>query len=337
MVSTYDDKFTSAITSEKGSFAARTGGMRGSINSTPYDTVKSVKSVNGNLETMGPLGLGTSIDLTAGALLLKIPESLKKSEPDNSKTGHPGRADNHNLGTPTRSEPRWSNSSQITHTRPVTPATPAPSLPPFSSLPSLPASLPAIPAAVRRRSISSGNASGFHYVRASERLTAAAQEHAKEKEKELSRKASANSSLSNITKAKISAPIPHPPPKIEIVNAFLRNSTSSESFEDSENTSPRRSADTPVSGMLGIDRWSFPSSTGATDAIPRPESDINGKGVDPNSVNPFVKMNLKVGTGVLEGMNEEKEGGRGWSGGSLIDGVEWPDPPNSTVVWPTKH
>lgn len=325
-VSMYD---ASTVTSEKGSFVTRPGRTRGRISVTP---TAAANSASGDVETRGLPGLGISIDPTAGALVLRVPESVKRSELGNSKNGQATRPDNDKLGTPTLSEPRWSSSSQITHTRPISPVSPVSSLPALSTLP---VSLPAIPVAARGRTVSSETASGFHYFRSSERLTATAQENVKDKEKERSRKTSVNSSLSNITKANISAPILHAPPKIEIeiVNAFLRNSPTSESFADEggENTSPRRSADTPISGGLGLDQWSIPSPN-ANDAIARPESDVNGTGVDPHALNPFAGRK-----GALEGMNREKEAGRGWSGGSLIDGVEWPDPPTSTGVWPTKH
>jgi len=272
--------------------------------------------------------------------VLRVPESRKRLESGSSRNGQTTRPDNEKLGTPTLSEPRWSSGSQITHTKLISP---------FSSASSLPAppptvSLPALPVGARSRTVSSETAPGFHYVRSSERLTAAAQENVKDKAKDkgLSRTTSATSSLSNITKAKISAPIPHALPKIEIklVNAFLRNSPHSESFATDEgggDTSPRRSADTAISGGLGIDRWSLAASDATNDATARPESEVNGTGVDPTAVDPFAQMNLRVGKGVLEGMNREKEDGRGWSGGSLIDGVEWPDPPNSTGVLPTNH
>ena len=333
-ISMYD---SSTVRSEKGSSVVRPGGTRGRVSATPS---AAVNSASGDVETRGPPGLGVSIDPPARALVLRVPELVKKSESGIGKNGQAARPDSDKLGTPTLSEPRWSSSSQITHTRPISPVSPAP------SLPALPpgVSLPAIPVAARSRTVSGETtASGFHYLRSSERLIAAAQGNVKDKDRELSRKTSVNSSLSNITKAKISAPILHAPPKIEIalVNAFLRNSPNSESCADDdddggENAAPRGSADTPVSGGLGIDRWSFPSSS-ANDAIARPESDVNGTGVDPNVVNPFGEMNLRVGNGVLEGMNREKDAGRGWSGGSLIDGVEWPDPPTSIGPWPIKH
>lgn len=326
--SMYDDKLTIPGTSEKGGLVARLGRMRGPVSGTPSAAVSSVNSASGGTEPKGPR-LGASIDLTAGALVLRVPESLTKLEPNNRKKSQTTQSDD-KLGTPTLSDPRWSSSSQIARTRPTSPVSAAPSLQAFAILPPLPPlpasiSLPATPITARRRTFSSGNASGFHYVRASERLTTAAQETAKGKDKELSRRSSANSSLSNLTKARISAPIPHAPPKIEI---FLRNSISSQSSADErgENLSTGKSADAPISGMLGIDRWSLPSSSSPTGAVTRPES-TNVRSAGPTTANPLADVSLNVGKRVLESMDREKEAGRGWSGGSLIGGVEWPDPP----------
>jgi hypothetical protein len=334
IISMYDEKFTSPVIPEKGSLAARLGRTRGPISATRSIAVNSEYSTSGGVETKVPSGFGASMDPTAGALVLRVPESLKLSGPDNSKKGGFPRAGTDKMGTPTRSEPRWSSSSQIAHTRPITPASSVPSLPSLPGLPS-PSTIPfpALQAAARRRTMSSGNASGSHYVRVSERLTAAAQENARDKDKEPSRKISVSSSLSNLTKARISTPIlqPHAPLKIEIVNAFLRNSPTSDSFAEDggADVSSRRSAD---SGVLGIDEWSVPSSSGATDGMAtRPESDINVNSAIPSTVNPFAEIDLKVlemvSNGGLEVMDREKEAGRGWSGGSLIDGVEWPNPP----------
>ena len=323
--SMYDDKFTSPVTSEKGGISARLGGMRGPASATPSTAVNSVYSTSGGVETMGPSGGRANIESAAGALVLRIPESLNKSKPDDSRKGQTTLPDNDKLGTPTVSDPRWSSSSQIANTRP-----PYPSL--YAPPPTIP--LPAIPVPPRRRSESGGNTLGSHYVKASERLTAAIQENAKEKEP--LRKISAQSSLSTIVKVKISAPIPQAPPKIEIVNAFLRNSPSpsSDSFADEDRdhrSSSGRSIDARIGGGMGIERWSFSSSSSETDPLTAKRESVNG--VHPSTVNPTTEMNLKVQG--LEGMDREKGADRGWSGGSLIDGVEWPDPP--VGGWPAEQ
>jgi len=240
-MSMYDAKFTGLVTSEKGSFVAHQGRMRGPVIATSSASVNSVNSASGNVEPKLRSRLGASIDPIARALVLKVPESLKKSEPDNRNDGQTTRLDNDKLGTPALSEPRWSSGSQIVHTiRPITSASSLPQDKPH----------PAVLAAASRREESSGSSSGFHYIKTSDRLAAAAQGDFKNKDKELSKKASSNSLLSDTTKPKISAPIPQPRPNTDI---FLRDSPTSESFtdDDNDNIPIKRSVDTHTSWRGG--------------------------------------------------------------------------------------